>query len=44
MLGGGLTGLLLLAVVDPTGQANLDGLTFLVGALIGVGINRFVRR
>ena len=43
MIFGGLGGLLLLAAFDPGGQANVDGVAFLIGGLAGFGINRFVR-
>ena len=43
-LGGGLASLLLLAAFDPFGQAtDLDAITIVVGALVGVGINRLLR-
>jgi hypothetical protein len=34
---------LTLAAFDPRGQVNLDLLAFVIGALVAVGINRFVR-
>jgi hypothetical protein len=41
---GGLAGLLLLAAFDPRGQiTDMDGVAIVMGALIGLGINRFVR-
>jgi hypothetical protein len=41
---GGLAGLLILAAFDPRGQiADLDAVTFVVGAFVGIGINRFLR-
>ena len=43
-VGGGLAALLLLAVFDPRGQVtDLDSVTFIVGALVAVGINRALR-
>jgi predicted membrane-bound spermidine synthase len=43
-IGGGLAALLLLALFDPRGQVtDLDTVTFVVGALVGVGINRLLR-
>ena len=43
-LAGGFVGLLILAAFDPRGQiADLDAMTFIVGALVGVGINRLLR-
>ena len=43
-LAGGFVGLLILAAFDPRGQiADLDAITFIVGALLGVGINRLLR-
>ena len=43
-LAGGLAGLLLLAAFDPLGQAtDLDSVSFIVGAGIGIGINRMLR-
>jgi hypothetical protein len=43
-IGGGLAALLLLAVFDPRGQVtDLDSVTFTVGALVAVGINRALR-
>ena len=43
ILFGGFGGLMLLAVFDPNGQAPMDGLAFVIGALAGFGINRFLR-
>jgi hypothetical protein len=40
---GGFASLLLLAAFDPRGQVDMDLLAFVVGALVAVGINRFVR-
>lgn len=41
---GGLIGLLLLAAFDPRGQAmDMDLIAVVAGALVGVGINRFLR-
>ncbi|HEY7059309.1 MAG TPA: hypothetical protein VH458_22400 [Vicinamibacterales bacterium] len=43
-IGGGIAALLLLAVFDPRGQVtDLDTVTFTVGALAAVGINRALR-
>jgi hypothetical protein len=42
-LAGGLGGILLLAAFDPRGDTNMDGFAFLLGAVAGFGINRFVR-
>ena len=43
-LGGGLAGLLLLAAFDPRGQiADLDVITFVIGAAVAAGINRLIR-
>jgi hypothetical protein len=43
-IGGGLAALLLLAVFDPRGQVtDLDSVTFVIGALVAVGINRALR-
>jgi hypothetical protein len=43
-IGGGLAALLLLALFDPRGQVtDLDTVTFVVGALVAVGINRLLR-
>jgi len=43
-LGGGFAGLLLLAAFDPRGQiADMDVITFVVGAAVAVGINRLIR-
>ena len=43
-IGGGLAAFLLLAAFDPRGQVtDLDFITFCAGALIAVGINRFLR-
>jgi hypothetical protein len=42
--GGGFLGLFLLAAFDPRGQiADLDVITFVVGAAVAVGINRLIR-
>jgi hypothetical protein len=40
---GGCASWLLLAAFDPHGQVDMDFLAFVVGALVAVGINRFVR-
>jgi hypothetical protein len=43
-IAGGLAGWLLLAAFDPRGQiADMDATTILVGALVGIGINRLLR-
>lgn len=43
-IGGGIAALLLLAVFDPRGQVtDLDSVTFIVGALGAIGINRALR-
>ena len=41
---GGFLGLLFMAVIDPRGQIDdIDSLSIVVGALIGVGIDRALR-
>lgn len=41
---GGLVGLLILAAFDPRGQAmDMDVIAVVAGALVAVGINRFLR-
>lgn len=41
---GGIGAVLLLAAFDPTGQiTDLDTVTFVMGACVGVGIDRFLR-
>ena len=43
-IGGGIAAWLLLALFDPRGQVtDLDSVTFTVGALVAVGINRALR-
>jgi hypothetical protein len=42
-LAGGIAGILLLAAFDPRGATNMDAFAFLLGAVAGFGINRFVR-
>ena len=43
-LAGALAGLLLLAAFDRFNQAtDMDGIAMAVGAIVGVGINRFAR-
>jgi hypothetical protein len=43
-IAGGFAGLLLLAAFDPRGQVtDMDAVAFTVGALMAVGINRFIR-
>ena len=43
-LAGGIAAWLLLALFDPRGQAtDMDVATFLIGACVGVGINRALR-
>jgi hypothetical protein len=43
-IGGGIAALLLLALFDPRGQVtDLDFVTFVVGALVAVAINRALR-
>jgi len=44
LIAGGFAGLLLLAAFDPRGQVtDMDAVAFTAGALVAVGINRFVR-
>jgi uncharacterized membrane protein (DUF485 family) len=44
IIAGGLAGLLLLAAFDPRGQAtDMDGTAITIGAVVAVGINRFLR-
>jgi hypothetical protein len=44
LLVGGFAGLLLLAAFDPRGQVtDMDAVAFGTGAILAVGINRFVR-
>jgi hypothetical protein len=41
---GGLAGWMLLAAFDPRGQAvDMDLIAIVAGAVVGVGINRFLR-
>lgn len=41
---GGFAGLLLVAIFDPHGQiTDMDTISLVVGALVGVGINRALR-
>jgi hypothetical protein len=43
-IAGGLAGLLLLAAFDPRGQAtDLDTVAMTTGAIVAIGINRFLR-
>jgi hypothetical protein len=43
-IAGGLGGLLLLAAFDPRGQAtDLDTVAMTAGAIVAIGINRFLR-
>jgi hypothetical protein len=42
-IGGALAGWLLLLVFDPNGQLADDAVTIVIGAVAGIGINRFVR-
>jgi hypothetical protein len=43
-IAGGLIGWILLAAFDPRGQAtDLDTVSMLSGALVGVALNRFLR-
>lgn len=43
-IAGGIVAVLLLAAFDPAGQiTDLDTVTFVVGAVVGVGIDRFLR-
>jgi hypothetical protein len=42
---GGFAGLLLVAVFDPRGQfTEVDSLSLVAGALIGIGVDRTLRR
>ncbi len=44
IIAGGLVGLLLLAAFDPRGQAtDMDATALTIGAVVAVGINRFLR-
>jgi hypothetical protein len=38
-----LAGWLLLLIFDPNGQVADDAVTIVIGAAVGIGINRFVR-
>ena len=41
---GAVAGLLLLAAFDPRGQVtDMDATSMITGAIVGVGINRFIR-
>ena len=41
---GGFAGLLLVAIFDPRGQiTDVDSMSLIVGALVGVGLNRALR-
>ena len=43
-LAGGVVGVVILAAFDPRGQiTDMDAITFCVGALVGIGIDRFIR-
>ena len=43
-IAGGFAGLLLLAAFDPRGQVtDMDAIAFGAGAIVAVGINRFIR-
>lgn len=42
-LAGGIIGLLLVVVLDPSGEPKVDILSILSGALIGIGIDRTLR-
>ena len=39
-LGGAFAVLLIMAIVDPHGQASFDGMLFVGGGFAGVGVNR----
>jgi hypothetical protein len=42
-LGGAFAVLLIMAIVEPHGQASYDGVLLVGGGLAGVGINRWLR-
>lgn len=44
-IAGGLSGLVLVAALDPSSQVtSLDSIAILGGACIGIGVDRFLRR
>ena len=43
-LGGGLFTLLVLAILDPHAQSGFDGVLLVVGGLLGIAVDRFLRR
>jgi hypothetical protein len=40
---GAFAGLILVAILDPAGQMDVDSISLIVGALVGVGIQRALR-
>ena len=42
-LGGGLGALLIMSLIDPHGQMSFDGVLLVGGALVGVGVDRWLR-
>lgn len=43
-LGGGFAALLLVALLDPAGQARVEGVAIVLGALAGAGLDHLLRR
>jgi hypothetical protein len=41
---GGLGALLIMSLIDPRGQVAMDAVLLVIGALVGVGLDRWLRR
>jgi hypothetical protein len=42
-VGGGLVALLIFSIADPQTQWTMDGVVLVSGALVGLGLDRFLR-
>jgi hypothetical protein len=42
-VGGGLIALLIFSLLDPKGELTMDGVVIVGGALVGVGLDRWLR-
>lgn len=43
-IAGGFAALLIVSLIDPHGQVTMDAVWLVIGALVGVGLDRVLRR
>jgi hypothetical protein len=43
-IAGGFAALLIVSLIDPHGQVTMDAVWLVIGALVGVGLDRLLRR